>query len=81
MEQDNFVKNVRYIVDFHKKYGKKSFANYTKEEQNELIEKCDQELVEDLVSSFGINPDDLTWEWFYPRYQQMHKEKYGIELI
>jgi hypothetical protein len=52
----------------------------TKKQQEEFIEKCDMELVEDLVMSFDYEPESLTWDIFYPRYQKMHVEKYGGKL-
>ena len=37
----------------------------------------DNEIIEDIVTGFDINPDDLTWEVFYPKYQEYHAAKYG----
>jgi hypothetical protein len=45
-----------------------------------FIEAADPELVEDLVTSYDIDPDALTWKVFYPRYQRLHLEKYGEKL-
>ncbi len=77
MEQDNFVKNIRYIVDYHKKHGKNSYLYFSEEKKQNFINRCDNEIIEDIVTGFDINPDDLTWEVFYPKYQEYHAAKYG----
>ncbi len=51
-----------------------------KKHEKEFIEKCDSEIVEDVVTSFDINPDELTWTRFFQIYQKYHTEKYGKKL-
>ena len=52
----------------------------TKEFEEKFIEKTDTDLAIEVVECHDIDPESLTFDIFYKRYQELHAEKYGKEL-
>ena len=48
--------------------------------QQEFINLCDQEITEDIWTSFMIPEEDLTFKVFSELYQARHIKKYGCRL-
>ena len=65
----------------------KNLHNFDEEEKTELtpeqqkfIDACDQEITEEIWSSFMIE-EDLIFSLFYDLYQEKHLQKYGNYLM